>query len=112
MQKYTTVCNEIVIAEEVDASTEYTGIIIVQDKNGNRHVVKRKKQKMPKERKSLRISRKVRVTDPEGNTTTYETVRQAAEALNTNRGDIDKYSRVPAKAGRWLGWEFQKLGGS
>lgn len=111
MQEYTTVRNEIVIAEEIDTSDEYASIIIVQEKNGDRHVVKREKRQIVKNRESLRISRKVRVTDPEGNCTTYETVRQAAQSLNANRADIDKYSRVPAKSGRWYGWKFEKLGG-
>lgn len=109
MQEYVTVQNEIVMAEEVETNKKYEGIIIVAEKNGTRHVVKREKRRSIDRRNNFKFGTKLLVTDPKGKKRVYETIRMAADALGVHRSLIDQYSQKPPKSGRWMGWTFEKL---
>ncbi|WP_424685115.1 hypothetical protein [Enterococcus sp.] len=109
MQEYVTVQNEIVMAEEVETYNDYEGVIIVAEKNGTRHVVKREKRRSIDRRNCLKIGTKVVVTNPRGKRRMYESVRLAADALGIHRTLIDQYAQKPPRSGRWVGWTFEKL---
>ena len=111
MREYVTVNNELVIAKEIEPVNEYCGVIIVEDAKGLRYVVKRKRRLKPRgpKRIDINITKKVRATSPEGVVKTYKTVAECAKDLDTNPGYINRYAKTPAKAGKWLGWKFEKF---
>lgn len=111
MREYVTVKNELVIAKEIEPINEYCGVIIVEDAQGLRYVVKRKRRlkAINPKRIDLNIAKKVRATSPDGTVRVFSSVSECAKALDTEAGYINRYARTPAKAGKWLGWKFEKF---
>lgn len=110
MREYVTVNNELVIAKEIEPVNEYCGVIIVEDAKCLRYVVKRRKRRKVTQSKKIdiKIANQVRATQPDGTVLTFRSVSECAKALDTKPGYINRYARTPAKAGKWLGWKFEK----
>lgn len=118
MKEYLTVNNEIIVADPVETCDPYTRVMIVQDAAGQRYVVKRqhgarqpKASKRPV-RKSLYITQKIEVTDPDGKVTIYPSARQASELLDLDYRTVHYHCRLGrnVKSGKFKGYHFKKVG--